>query len=451
MPDPPWRERLSTPAVRRWQISKLRVLLPSFPAPRGLVWFLGGVADRIAPMYILPKIVLVLALAGFVAPPQAVVAAELDKAKLKEIPTRMRQFVEEGTISGAVTLVARRDGVAALDAVGLADIRNGTPMRADSLFWIASMTKPITAAAVLMLQDEGKLSVDDPVEKHLPEFKGQWLVQERSAAGLTLTRPARAITLRDLLTHTSGIGDVPSPRPHATLAELVMGCAREPLQFEPGSRWSYSNPGINTLGRVVEIVSGMKFEEFLQARFFAPLGMKETTFWPTKAQAKRVAKSYQPAKSGQGLEEAEIFMVKGGLTDPRRTPYPSGGLFSTAEDIGRFYQMMLNGGTWRGRRLLSHAAVEELTRTQTGDLQTGFTNGMSYGLGFAVVKEPKGVTGMLSAGTFGHGGAYGTQSWADPRRDLIVVLMIQRAKLPNADASDLRRVFQEIAAGAVRE
>ncbi len=363
----------------------------------------------------------------------------------------MRQFVEEGTISGAVTLVARRDGVAALDAVGLADLEAKSPMRADTLFWIASMTKPITAATVLMLQDEGKLSVDDPVEKHLPEFKGQWLAHERSAAGMTLVRPARAITLRDLLTHTSGIGDVPSPRANTSLAELAMGYAREPLQFEPGSRWSYSNAGINTLGRIVEVVSGVKFEDFLRTRFFEPLGMKATTFWPTKEQAKRVAKSYQPAKSGPGLEPAEIFIVKGGLSDRTRTPFPSGGLFSTAEDIGRFYRMMLSGGTWRGRRLLSHAAVEELTRTQTGDLPTGFTKGMSYGLGFAVVKEPEGVTAMLSAGAFGHGGAYGTQSWADPRRDLILVLMIQRAKLPNADASDVRKVFQEVAAAAVRE
>ena len=398
------------------------------------------------------RIIPALALAGFTAAngAQAVPKTGLDAENLRQIPARMRQFVKEGTISGAVTLIARRDGIAALAAVGLADLEAKTPMRADTLFWIASMTKPVTAAAVLMLQDEWKLSVDDPVEKHLPEFKGQWLVQERSAAGMTLVKPPRAVTLRDLLTHTSGLGDVPAPRGTATLAELVMAYAREPLQFEPGSRWSYSNAGLNTLGRIVEIVSGQKYEDFLRTRFFEPLGMKETTFWPTKAQAKRVAKSYQPAKSGQGLEETEIFMVKGGLTDRTRTPFPSGGLFSTAGDLARFYQMMLNGGTWRGRRLLSHAAVEELTRTQTGDLPTGFTPGMSYGLGFAVVKEPKGVTGMLSAGTFGHGGAYGTQSWADPARDLIVVLMIQRAKLPNADASDMRRVFQELAAGAVR-
>ena len=278
-------------------------------------------------------------------------------------------------------------------------------MRTDSVFWIASMTKPITAVAVLRLQDEGKLSVEDPVEKYLPEFKGQWLVSEKSKDRQVLVLAPRPITLRDLLTHTAGLGDVPSPRPHATLAELVMAYAREPLQFPPGSKWSYSNPGINTLGRIVEVVSGQGYADFLQRRIFTPLGMKDTTFWPTPAQQKRLAKSYQPKAEARGLEETSIFFIKGDLGDRHRTPFPAGGLFSTAQDIGRFYQMMLNGGEWRGQRLLSREAVTQMTRTQTGDIKTGFTDGMSYGFGFAVVKQPQGVTGMLSPGAFGHGGA----------------------------------------------
>src|SRR6185369_16487794 len=166
-------------------------------------------------------------------------------------------------------------------------------------------------------------------------------------------------------------------------------------------------------------------------------------------QIKRIAKSYQPAKDGRGLEEIEISFIKGNLSDRKRTPFPAGGLFSTARDIARFYQMMLNGGKYDGKWLLSNHAVEAMTRTQTGEIKTGFTEGMSYGFGFAVVKEPAGVTGMLSPGTFGHGGAYGTQSWADPKRDLILILMIQRAKLPNADASEVRRAFQEAAVAAI--
>lgn len=392
----------------------------------------------------------VLLFAALFGAPRAFSApsAGLDPAKLKQIPARMQKFVDDSTVSGAVTLVARHGQVASLEAVGYADLATQAPMRTDNLFWIASMTKPMTAVAVLMMQDEGKLSVDDPVENHLPEFKGQWLVQERGSNTMTLTKPARPITVRDLLTHTSGLGDVPLPRMHSTLAELAMAYSQQPLKFPPGSKWEYCNSGINTLGRIVEVASGQPFGEFLQKRLFNPLGMKETTFWPTPAQARRLAKPYQP-KPGGGLELTDIWFIKGGISDRARPPFPSGGLFSTASDVARFYQMMLAGGEWQGKRLLSREAVSQLTRTQTSDIKTGFTDGMSWGLGFAVVKEPKGVTEMLSAGTFGHGGAYGTQSWADPKKGLIVVLMIQRAKIGNADASEVRRALQEAAVAAM--
>jgi CubicO group peptidase (beta-lactamase class C family) len=359
--------------------------------------------------------------------------------------------VDDQVIAGAVTLVAHEGRTVSLEAVGQADLDSQKPMRPNQLFWIASMTKPMTAVCVLLLQDEGKLSVDDPVEKHLPEFKDLWLVEERAKDRLVLKRPARVITIKDLLTHTSGLGNMETPRPTATLAELVGGYAKLPLQFEPGSRWQYSNPGINTLGRLVEVVSGMPFAEFMDQRLFRPLGMNQTTFWPTPAQQKRIATSYQPASSGKGLEPTEVTFLRGApLEDRNRTPYPAGGLYSTAEDVAKFYQMMLDGGVARGKRLLSASAVRQLTTTQTGDIKTGFTEGMSWGLGFQVVKEPQGVTAMLSPGTFGHGGAYGTQSWADPRTKTIYVLMIQRARLGNSDGSDLRKAFQAAAAAAIR-
>jgi CubicO group peptidase (beta-lactamase class C family) len=220
------------------------------------------------------------------------------------------------------------------------------------------------------------------------------------------------------------------------------------LQFPPGSKWSYSNSGINTLGRVVEVVSGQPFAAFLQARLLDPLGMKDTTFWPTPAQLRRLAKSYKIGPDGK-LEEVPVYFAdSAALTDRSRTPKPAGGLFSTAGDVARFYQMMLNGGTWRGKRLLSEQAVAEMTRTQTGEIKTGFVDGMSWGLGFQVVKHPQGVTDTLSPGTFGHGGAYGTQSWGDPVRGRVYVLMIQAAGLPNGDASDMRRAFQQAAVEA---
>ena len=393
--------------------------------------------------------VLTVAIAHGFAATISTFQAGLSPTKLEDIPAYMRGFVEKGEISGAVTLVARNGAVASLESVGMADLAARRPMRPDSLFWIASMTKPITATAVLMLQDAGKLSIEDPVEKYLPEFKDQWMIAEKRGDGMSLARPPRPVTIRDLLTHTSGLGDVQPPRYDCSLAELVMAYARQPLNFPPGSQWSYSNSGMNTLGRIVEVVSGEKFENFLQTRLFIPLRMRNTTFWPQGDQLKKLAKAYQPAKDGKGLEETDIWFIKGALSDRRRTPFPAGGLFSTAEDLWKFYQMILDGGEANGKRYLSREAVAQMTRTQTGALKTGFVDGMSFGLGWAVVRQPMGVTAMLSPGTFGHGGAYGTQGWIDPEKKMIFILMIQRAKLPNADASEIRRVFQEAAVNSI--
>ena len=375
----------------------------------------------------------------------------IDAAKLPAIPAKMQSCVSNHVVSGAVTLVARKGEVVSLAAVGYADLEKREPMRADHLFWIASMTKPITATAVLMLQDEGKLSVEDPVEKYLPEFKDQWLVTEKSKDRIVVQRPARKITLRDLLTHTSGLtSSAPEAGRDLSLAELTLTYALQPLQFEPGSKWSYCNPGINTLGRIIEVVSGEKFSDFLDRRLFVPLGMKDTTFWPTEEQARRVAKAYGPAPDGQGLAETPVFILKGPLTSRARTPIPAGGLYSTAADLARLYQMVLNGGTLDGRRYVSAASVKLMTSPQTGDLKAGFTEGMSLGLGWQVVRQPVGVTAMLAPGTHGHGGAFGTQGWIDPAKEMVFVLMIQRAKLPNSDGAEIRRAFQEAAVAALK-
>lgn len=399
---------------------------------------------------VLRLIAALLSFVAFTSPADSVsTKACLDERKLADIPKRMKAFVDDGTVAGVVTLVAHKGEVASLEAVGWADLEAKKPIRPDSLFWIASMTKPITATAVLMLQDEGKLSVNDLVEKHLPEFKNQWLTDSRTNDTLVLRRSPRPITLRDLLTHTSGLADVAAPRPNCSLAELVMAYSQQPLKFAPGSRWEYCNSGMNTLGRIVEVVSGESFDDFLQERVFKPLGMKDTTFWPTASQLRRLAKSYQPGQDGKGLDPTEIWFIKDNVSDRLRTPFPSGGLFSTAQDMWRFYQMALNGGTWNGKRIVSRQAMDLMTHTQTGDLRTGFTEGMSFGYGWAVVKRPVGVTEMLSPGTFGHGGAYGTQGWVDPEKQMIFVLMIQRVKLPNADASPIRKAFQEAAVAAL--
>ncbi|TLD69862.1 beta-lactamase family protein [Phragmitibacter flavus] len=345
----------------------------------------------------------------------------------------MQPYVNDGTISGAVTLVVGKDGALAMDAMGKADLSTGRVMEPDALFWIASMTKPMTALAVMMMVEEGKLSLDDRVEKYLPEFKGQ-------AGG-------RAITVKDLLTHTSGLVGNIDPKP--TLAEAVKVYAAKPLQFEPGSKWSYNNPGINTLGRLVEVTSGMAFEDFMQERLFGPLEMKDTTFWLDEAQAARLAVSYlRDEKSGELKPTTIRFLNDRKPTDRDRMPAPAGGLFSTAGDLAKLYQMLLNGGALDGKMYVKTETLELMTTNQLGDMKVSFTPGMHMGLGFHIVNEPQGVTAMLSKGSFGHGGAYGTQSWIDPVRGLAMVLLIQRAGLPNSDGSEMRTTFQKSAVEA---
>ncbi len=358
-----------------------------------------------------------------------------------EIPAvteRMQQYVEKAEAAGVVTLVAREGKRVHLSATGHADIESKRPMQTNTLFAIASMTKPITATAVMILQDEGKLSVSDPVSKHIPEFRD---VRLKDAP------PRREITIRDLMTHTSGV--VGSQKNEGTLAETVRQIAARPLGFEPGARWQYG-PGITVCGRVVEVVAGTPYEKFLAERIFAPLRMKDTTFFPNDAQQARIATLYRPGpkRKHPSLAPTDHWLSKLG---PARTPNPSGGLFSTAADLRRFYQMILNGGQLDGARILSEEAVREMTRVHTPNLKTGFTPGNGWGLGWCVVREPQGVTAMLSPGSCGHGGAFGTQGWIDPKRKIIFVLMIQRTAFGNADASDIRRDFQQAAVDALVE
>jgi CubicO group peptidase (beta-lactamase class C family) len=374
------------------------------------------------------------------------------------VTERFEKFVADGDTAGAVLVVGRKDGVKYLKSVGLRDATAPTSKMTDgTLFRIASMTKPITAIAVMILQDEGKLSVDDPVEKHLPEFKGQLLITaiDKEKGTVTLGKPQRPIRLRDLLTHTSGLAAYPPgmadvyARRNYTLGETTAAVSQLALLSEPGSRWAYSNSGIDTLGRVVEVVSGQGYEKFLQGRIFDPLGMTDTTFFPTPRQGKRVA-AVHDKKDGKAVAVMGHWMPLEFDGERRKHPIPAGGLFSTAADLARLYQLMLHKGELDGKRVLSEKAVAEMTRTQTGDIKTGFVDGMSFGYGWAVVKEPKGVSGMLSAGTFGHGGAFGTQAWIDPKQDAFFILLIQRTGLANGDASDMRRELQRLGVEALK-
>lgn len=381
---------------------------------------------------------------------RAQVAEGPDPKKLDAVAPRLQKFVDEGQIAGAVVLAALDGKVISEEAVGFRDLESKDPMKVDSLFWIASMTKPITAMAVMMLQDEKKLNINDPVEKYLPEFRSQMLVAEKKDDTVLLKKPARPITIKDLLMHTSGLtSNSPLDKDAIdvlSLKEAVISYALTPLQFEPGSKWAYCNPGINTLGRLIEVVSGTEYSRFLQTRVFNPLRMKETTFWPDKKRLQKLATSYKPTEDGEGLEPTPIKYLTPPFSNRKRTPLAAGGLFSTAGDLLKLYTMFLNGGQADGRRILSTAAIQEMTTLQSGDLKTGFTEGMGMGLGFHIVREPIGVTAMLSPGTYGHGGAHGTQGWIDPERKVIYILLIQRAGLKNGDASPMRQAFQEAVA-----
>jgi CubicO group peptidase (beta-lactamase class C family) len=396
---------------------------------------------------------------GFVGLLPAADPAVPHPEQLKAIPAAMRTFVDDNELSGAVTVVGRADGIAALDAVGSRDLAAQAPMTKDTLFRIASMTKPVTAIGIMILADEGKLAPDDDVAKYLPEFGGQLLRMPRPKEApadvpVVLRKPARPIKLRDLLTHTSGVSPYPNGvndvyvKRNRTLAETALATALQPLTFEPGSQWNYSNAGIDTLGRVIEVVSGTRYEDFLQKRVFDPLGMKDTTFYPTKEQLARLAVTYAKGKDGKLAATPNTLI---GLTADAKHPIPAGGLVSCAEDLAKLYRMMLKKGELNGQRVLTEKAVAEMTKVQTGDIKTGFVDGMGFGYGWAVVREPKGVTAALSPGAFGHGGAFGTQGWIDPKQNLFVVLLIQRSDLPNSDASPMREKLQALAVEAVKK
>jgi CubicO group peptidase (beta-lactamase class C family) len=375
-------------------------------------------------------------------------AAAGQSARLPGIATAMQEMIAKQEIAGAVTVVVGRHGLLHLETTGLADIATRRPMQPDTLFWIASMTKPVTGAAILMLQDEGKLNVSDQVSKYLPEFANL-----KTPSG----KPAN-ITIAQILTHTSGLGEAtgPAAQQAKTLADLVPIWLAAPMQYEPGERWRYTQSGINAAGRIVETVSGMTFDAFLQKRFFDPLGMTSTTFYPTDEQRARLATAYAKNKETGALEAVPPRPEYG----PRsRPPQGNGGLYSTAPDYGRFARMLLNGGTLDGKRYLSGDALELLATPQTGDMPTGFFQNATYGnrgtnygwgIGTCVLRTPHdGVAEMLSPGSFGHGGAWGTQAWIDPVKGVAYILMVQRSNFPNSDASEVRLAFQRAAAAAV--
>jgi len=359
----------------------------------------------------------------------AAVGWAADSGQLAKVAGRMKELVEQKRIAGTVTLFQQKGELVHFEAVGWQDIENKKPMRKDSIFQIMSMTKPFTGTAIMMLAEAGRLSVSDPVEKHLPEFRGQMLKADGA-----LKKPARPITIHDLMTHTSGLPSAPPPgiselhqRMDRVLADAVLVYSQQPLDFEPGSKWSYSNAGIATLGRIIEVAGGMPYEKFLDMRIFQPLGMKDSHFFLPEAKKDRLAIVYK--LTATGLERADGTIL-GGLSAQGRpgSKYaaPEFGMYSTAEDLARFYQALLSGD----RRILSKASIQLMTSKQTGDLRAGHMPNTAFGLTWEVIDDPRGEVHLLSKGTYGHGGAFSTHGLVDPARKTVGVFLTQITGAP---------------------
>jgi CubicO group peptidase (beta-lactamase class C family) len=370
-------------------------------------------------------------------------AAGMSSERLTRIPVRMKEFVAAGKTAGVVTLVARHGRLARLDAVGYQDLESKTPMRSDSIFHLASVTKPVTCAGIMILVDEGRISLIDPVEKYLPEFKDLKLNPCGTLAGYNCTdvRPSRPVNILDLMTHTSGLpGSVQRETPPKTLAERVAAVSRATLLFEPGTAWNYSNIGIAALGRVIEVVSGEPYDRFLSERIFEPLDMHDTFFFVPRNKADRVASvyTYEPT----GLKRVP-------MAEPR-FPSPEGGLLSTAPDMAKFHQMLLNKGTLNGKRILSAAAVEAMTTSYTGSMKAGFAPGVGHGFGFEVVREALGTFRYNSIGSYVKGGAYRTYGWVDPAKDMVGIIFMQRTN-GGGDTAEEINSFMAMAAAAIEQ
>jgi len=418
-------------------------------------------------MLLLRSIVLTMAAWPLVAAQPAAKPedAGMSSERLKRIHEAMQRHIDAGELCGAVTVVARRGRVVHFEAHGLMDIEAKKPMEKDAIFRLASMTKPITGVAVLMLVEEGKIRLNDPVSKFIPEFHDVKVAVPRERPGAPAPAAAaldfytvpvnREITIQDLLTHTSGLvstinggfgvrlAATMAPRaPGDTLASYVPKLAAVPLDFQPGTQWAYSGAaGPDTLSRIVEIVSGQPYDEYLRTRIFEPLGMKDTFFYPPDDKRARLVTLYR--KTPGGLEKVanqDGFSSKTYFSG-------GGGLMSTAGDYLQFAEMLLNGGELNGKRFLSPRTVELMASNHVGDMFNGKLGRPAHGMGFGLivqVVEDNVAAGLRVAnGSFGWDGAFGTQMWVQPKEKMVTIIMIQ-TQIPQAQRDFENAVTQAI-------
>ncbi len=394
---------------------------------------------------------------GMAAPEEA----GMDSDRLSRLTGAMQGLVDEGRLAGVVTAVARHGKIVHFESAGWRDMEAGAPMTNDALFRIYSMTKPITGVALMMLYDEGKFRLSDPVERYIPELSDLQVAAGVDENGELITKPAdHPMTIRELMAHTGGLtygifsgSEVDSMYVEAdllnsgiTLKEMVTRLGAIPLRQQPGSMWHYS-VAVDVQGYLVEVLSGQAFDDFLDERLFGPLGMNDTDFYVPAEKAERFAQIYTYDEEGN-LAPSEMF---GGANDYMVDPMfksGGGGLVSSTMDYLKFTQMMLNGGELNGVRILSPLTVDLMHRNQ---LPRGMPDnifgapGTVFGLDFAVVTDPVEAE-SFSAGEYYWGGAAGTWFWIDPVEDLIVVGMIQQwgQGLPNVRALSRQLTYQAI-------
>ncbi len=333
----------------------------------------------------------------------------------QSLKEQLKPFVDSNLLAGAVMMIGTTNAVLTTETIGFADIAGQKPMKADTAFWIASQTKAMTCAAMMILVDQKKINLDDPLTKYLPVYQGLWRLHKATNEWTVFSHPQTPITIRHLMSNTAGF---PFKAPVETKAldtfpvrATAMFYAMTPLQFEPGTQYLYSNIGFNICGHIIELVSGMSYETFMQKNIFLPLRMNDTTFVPTLSTLNRLAKTYALSDDGKKLLEVQTEYLTFPL-DSRlnRYPMPAGGLFSTAENVLHFYQMLAAGGVYENRRILSEESVRAMTSKQTGEsVKTDY--------GFGLTTSPD---------HFGHGGALGTSAHVFRKNNTIAIWMVQR-------------------------
>jgi CubicO group peptidase (beta-lactamase class C family) len=386
----------------------------------------------------------------------------MSSERLERIAPAMQRYIDDGLVAGTITAILRKGRLVHLEVQGEMDAEGDRPMRRDTVFRIASMTKPITSVALMMLWEEGRFQLRDPVADYLPEFADVRVSTTSDASGQTgqLVAPDRPIQIRDLLTHTSGMannyrGNVTAYQTHmgefprdGDLAAYTEHLAQLPLNYQPGTAWEYS-ASTNVVGRLVEVLSGLPLDRFFYERIFGPLGMPDTHFFLDESYADRLAAQYTPGEDEKIVLQDPGSAESRWITGPQTLFTGAGGLVSTVDDYLRFQQMMLNGGELDGTRLLAPSTVSLMIENHTGDLPLWLPGpGMGFGLGYGVVMDRGAAATPLSEGSAYWGGAYCTLSWFDPEQEIVGVLMTQVRPYTHLN---IRQDFQVLTYQAILE